>query len=127
MKKFLFFCTLAMTILLGACGGGSSNINKAFDIVKQKGDANKVYEYITSSPINYEKLSMEDLAKLGMCSTYVQTSSWGHADENTREKNKVLGEMSVETMKIKQAWTPEQQQEFMEIVKELTKQLDPKH
>ena len=122
MKKILLFCTLAMTILLSACGGASGNINKAFDIVKQKGDANKVYEYITSSPIDYEKLSMEEMAKLGICSMYVQTSSWGHADEQTREKNKVLGDMSAETMKIKKAWTPEQQKEFMEIVKELTKE-----
>ena len=122
MKKILLFCTLAMTILLSACGGASGNINKAFDIVKQKGDANKVYEYITSSPIDYEKLSMEEMAKLGICSMYVQTSSWGHADEQTREKNKVLGDMSAETMKIKTAWTPEQQKEFMEIVKELTKE-----
>lgn len=113
---------MAMTILLSACSGASGNINKAFDIVKQKGDANKVYEYITSSPIDYEKLSMEEMAKLGICSMYIQTSSWGHADEQTREKNKVLGEMSEETMKIKRTWTPEQQREFMEIVKELTKE-----
>ena len=122
MKKILLFCIMAMTILLSACSGASGNINKAFDIVKQKGDANKVYEYITSSPIDYEKLSMEEMAKLGICSMYIQTSSWGHADEQTREKNKVLGEMSEETMKIKRTWTPEQQREFMEIVKELTKE-----
>ena len=122
MKKNLLFCIMAMTILLSACSGASGNINKAFDIVKQKGDANKVYEYITSSPIDYEKLSMEEMAKLGICSMYIQTSSWGHADEQTREKNKVLGEMSEETMKIKRTWTPEQQREFMEIVKELTKE-----
>ena len=115
-----------MTILLSACGGASSNIKKAFDLVKQKGDANKVYEYITSSPIDYEKLSMGDMAKLGICSMYVQTSSWGHADEQTREKNKVLGDMSTETMKIKRAWTPEQQKEFMEIVNELTKECKTK-
>ena len=115
-----------MTILLSACGGASGNINKAFDLVKQKGDANKVYEYITSSPIDYDNLSMEDLAKLGISSMYVQTSSWGHADEQTREKNKVLGEISTQTMKIKRAWTPEEQKEFMEIVAELTKQCKSK-
>ena len=123
MKKFLFFCSLAMSLLLSACGGGATNnINKAFDLVKQHGDADKVYEYITSSPINYEALSMEEMAKLGMCSMYVQTSSWGHANEQTREKNKVLGEMGEETMKIKRTWTPEQQKEFMDIVTRLTKE-----
>ena len=122
MKKILFFCALAVTILLSACGGASGNINKAFDIAKQRGDANEVYELITASPIDYEKLSMEDLAKLGLCSAYVQTSSWGHADENTRERNKVLGEMSVALMNVTKTWTPEQKDEYMECVKELMKE-----
>lgn len=116
MKKILFFCTIALTMILVACGGASSNINKAFDLVKQKGDADKVYEYITSSPIDYEKLSMEDMAKLGMCSMYVQTSSWGHADEQTREKNKVLGEMGTEMLKVTRSWSPEKQKEYQECV-----------
>lgn len=119
MKKILFFCAIAITMILTACGGATGNINKAFDLVKQKGDADKVYEYITSSPIDYGKLSMEELAKLGICSMYIQTSSWGHADEQTREKNKVLGEMSFETMNVRKNWTPEQLNEYQECVKDL--------
>ena len=119
MKKFLIFCSIAIAVIMAACGGASANIDKAWSIVKEKGDTNKVYELITASPIDYESLSMEDMAKLGMSLQYVSVSSWGHINEQIKEQNKVLGEMSIELTNRKRSFTPEQQKEYQGIAMKL--------
>ena len=125
MKKLFLFCILTCAILLGACSGASGNIDKAFKLVEQKGDPVEVFNLISAKPINYQSLSLEDVAKLGFCSTYVNVSSWGHVSEEIKERNKVLGEISEHLAERMKSFTPEEKEEYMQIVANLMKTVNP--